>query len=55
MKKLYSAPDAELLCFLPCERLATGGIEWNAGGIKTMDNSPSDVDVPIPSNPEGDM
>lgn len=56
MKKVYSSPEAELMCFLPCERLATSGIQWKPEIIASSGaTSPSIVDVPVPTNPEGDM
>ena len=53
MKKNYLRPEAELLCFAACEALAS--VSWDAYKINANSDgtNPSQVDVTLPSNPEG--
>lgn len=60
MKKTYLSPELEILCFAPCERLASV-ITW-APKNELMGAGPggsgltaSTIETPIPDNPEGDM
>lgn len=38
MKELYIAPEVEIVCFAPIERLATGD-SWNWPGISMFSDS----------------
>ena len=56
MRKFYSSPEAELICFAADEKIAAmwdavQGSLLNAGALE----DPSAVDFEIPGNPEGNF
>ena len=56
MKKNYRTPEAEFLCFAARENLAS--VDWESYKITPYalgDGSASNVDVTLPSNPEGEF
>ena len=56
VKKNYRSPEAELLCFAAREDLAS--VDWESYKITAYalgDGSASNVDVTLPSNPEGEF
>ena len=49
MKELYIAPELELLCFAPAERVANGVVDFDniLGGGEGVKESGTDIDIPI--------
>ncbi len=49
MKKIYNAPEVELLTFAPAEQIASGDVEFqnNTGDMGTGFSDPNAVVVPI--------